>query len=61
MAQFARQREALAGGALERQFGGDGLGEESANSIGFAATTLEPTNKNPSYHALKGQSRRPLT
>ena len=47
MAQFARQREALAGGALERQYGGEGLGEDSANSTGFAATTLEPTNKNP--------------
>ena len=60
MAQRARQREALAGGTLERHFGGEGLGEESANSIGFAATTLEPKNKNPSYHALKDQSRRPV-
>ena len=34
MAQLARQREAPAGGALERQYCGEGLGEESANSIG---------------------------
>ena len=30
-------------------------------TAGFAATTLELKNKNPSYHALKRQSRRPLT
>ena len=47
MAQRARQREALAGGALERHFGGEGLGEEGANSIGFCRNDARAEEQDP--------------
>jgi hypothetical protein len=45
---------ALAGGAPERQFGGEELGGETADSIGFCRNDAR-ADKNPSYHMLNGR------
>ena len=55
MAQLMRPREAPAGGARWN------VSMMAKRRECQQHWLLEPTNKNPSYHALTGQSRRPLT
>ena len=51
MAQLARQREALAGGALEGQYGGEGLGDAKAAEKGRPVAT--PVNLVPAASAVE--------